>query len=526
MLSGIAKWLLIGFLLGVFFSPMAKGNSINASSCSSTDVQTAISSASSGDTVMVPSGSCTWSSTVHLANGVSLQGQTTCTGSPLTCKDNTVITMGNTGGGAALKISAASSVNVIVTGFTFQVVAADQNNGAINLGGDSSLQPVRFHHNHVVITSSTSTIGAIAVNGSFGLIDHVVFDNAGSNEHTLGIHGDWATAGFLSWSRPLSFGTNQALYIEDCVFNLTNQTDGLVDGYTGGRIVFRHNTAVFTGATSIGKDIMGFHGTDSGTYRSWFSSEVYSNTFTNNSGGLMTSFRSRGGTSLIYSNTYNGDSGFYGITLQNYRADGSGNASAWGNCDGTNWKLESIDPTTQAGRTNSTNGTVFWCNINRDTTATSNSTCSAITPGDTATAYFDGNPGGTGGGAAGYACRDNVGRTHNQALAPVYEWLNSPDPGIGAYGASAYIVKNRDFYAYTATFTGNSGDGSGLLSARPSSCTPMVAYWATDTQTLYQCSSANTWTPYYTPYAYPHPLQGLSSNGGLAPPMRLTALVQ
>ena len=37
-------------------------------------------------------------------------------------------------------------------------------------------------------------------------------------------------------------------------------------------------------------------------------------------------------------------------------------------------------------------------------------------------------------------------------------------------------------------------------------CTPLVAYWATDTSTLYQCSSPNIWTAYYTPYVYPHPL--------------------
>jgi len=26
--------------------------------------------------------------------------------------------------------------------------------------------------------------------------------------------------------------------------------------------------------------------------------------------------------------------------------------------------------------------------------------------------------------------------------------------------------------------------------------------------TLYKCTATNTWTAYYAPYAYPHPLQG------------------
>src|SRR5947208_1918072 len=35
---------------------------------------------------------------------------------------------------------------------------------------------------------------------------------------------------------------------------------------------------------------------------------------------------------------------------------------------------------------------------------------------------------------------------------------------------------------------------------------PGVGYWATDTNTLYVCTAPNTWSAYYTPYVYPHPL--------------------
>jgi len=55
-------------------------------------------------------------------------------------------------------------------------------------------------------------------------------------------------------------------------------------------------------------------------------------------------------------------------------------------------------------------------------------------------------------------------------------------------------------------FNGTAGIGQGLLKARPNTCAPSVGYWATDTNTLYTCTAPNTWTNFYTPYIYPHPL--------------------
>jgi hypothetical protein len=68
------------------------------------------------------------------------------------------------------------------------------------------------------------------------------------------------------------------------------------------------------------------------------------------------------------------------------------------------------------------------------------------------------------------------------------------------------------------------GVGCGPLSGRPATCSPGFAYWATDQSctnlsgmvgrapatpisgTLYKCTGTNTWTAYFTPLAYPHPL--------------------
>jgi hypothetical protein len=150
--------------------------------------------------------------------------------------------------------------------------------------------------------------------------------------------------------------------------------------------------------------------------------------------------------------------------------------------------------------------------------------------------------------SSGYACLDQPGRGKgdlirgdfpnaintrtgtiawpNQALEPVYEWLDTWNPVPGYPTESSFSVheptvlsQNRDYYAYNASFNGTSGVGSGLLSARPATCTPGVGYWATDQGEwnsnhggpdgqLYRCTATNTWTLYYTPYIYPHPLRG------------------
>ena len=82
------------------------------------------------------------------------------------------------------------------------------------------------------------------------------------------------------------------------------------------------------------------------------------------------------------------------------------------------------------------------------------------------------------------------------------------------YGGSMGLLPrpNRDYWFQGATFDGTSGVGFGPLSGRPNTCTLGVGYWATDTKTLYKCTSTNTWIAYYTPYVYPHPLRTLLSN--------------
>jgi hypothetical protein len=144
-----------------------------------------------------------------------------------------------------------------------------------------------------------------------------------------------------------------------------------------------------------------------------------------------------------------------------------------------------------------------------------------------------------------------------QALDPIYEWNNkasSLSSGANVNGSwEPQALANRDYYSDnslgspraqtspTSPFNGASGVGFGTLANRPTACTAGVGYFATDQGSwntssngfgngvLYKCTSTNTWTASYTPYAYPHPLaSGNPNSGGTSPsaPTNLTYTVK
>lgn len=173
----------------------------------------------------------------------------------------------------------------------------------------------------------------------------------------------------------------------------------------------------------------------------------------------------------------------------------------------------------------------------------------------------------------GYPCWAQPGRMPANgspvwgALAPMYTWQNVDDTTGNKVDlfigdpwvvdkppqVSNHVVENRDYYnavskdpegTCTGTcFDGTTGMGFGPLANRPSTCTHVtspdgddgggVAYFATDQGSwnqsssnpqginvsgadgvLYRCSATNTWTVHYTPYTYPHPLQGAVASSG------------
>ncbi|MBI4684779.1 MAG: hypothetical protein HY755_06230 [Nitrospirae bacterium] len=397
--------LIIGLLLNIVWnseSYAAIKNVVNSSgqpSCEAADVQTAINIASDGDTVFIPAGSCTWDTQVTVPNtkGIILMGAGV---------SKTTIIHG-TGSTASLKITGAEGKPFVVTGFTYDANYTAPSTGIFNVVGDCK----NFRIHHMTMKNNTGGGRFLHISGyTYGVIDHVTFDN---DYMGIGVYSGDATGADAAWERPLTLGTANAVYIEDCTFTQTGATGYFSnDGYHGARVVFRYNTVINEG--------LSFHGYDTGA-RSIHSWEIYNNTFTVTSGlSRGRAINIRGGTGVIFNNTITGNY-TNAIIFDYYRSCTNpdhvdcGGSTTWGQCQ-----------TLGKGRCDGTNPA-------------------------------DGNQDST-----GYPCKDQHGRTTDADLngiqdsSPVYEWNNTingadADISINTWNgcanpaASDHLQSGRDY---------------------------------------------------------------------------------
>lgn len=394
----------------------------------------------------------------------------------------------------------------------------------------------------------------------------------------VGAYGD------NSWAQADTFGQAGAFYIENNTFNYSSTAyfpTGCFDSEEGGRVVFRFNTGCpFVG--NHGLDSSGRYRSARSfeIYNNPFVAIV------NPNGNMYTGVFLRGGTGMIFNNNFNDVSGsdYVGsLVLVNSYRDTSGYAP-WGpsytaeECDGrgpfdTNTRTvyasftasssSTLDRTVASGSPGWTTNqwadgagityslvdtAIGWGSTIVSNTSNTIITSAAAQPGNGAA--HTASSGDVMQILASYPCTDQIGRgpgayisggnptpiaTVNQASDPTYEWLNSHN-GMNQSAISSanfHVQQNRDYYDWTSSFNGTSGVGSGALASRSSTCTVGVAYWATDQGNwnqsgrggqgeLFVCSATNTWTLYYTPYTYPHPLT--LGGGSPDPPTNLQAI--
>jgi len=321
----IAKWLSLAFLLSVLFASEVRATTINALTCSQTDVSTAIGQAATGDTVVIPlcPSGVSWTGNAAVGKGITLQGQ----GIGQTVLIDNVPKGSSNCGGAAPMLTVSSNVFFRLTGFTIQGSAPDSfvcQPGHVAISGSSPT----FRIDNIAFTNM-QTVGIRSWGSLFGVVDHCTFQGGHKNGLLIEHNGfGGASYGDGSWAAPTGLGSSQFIFIENCIFTDPSAVGaGAFDVDGGGRVVFRHNTAAF---------VVG-HGTEtSGRFRGMRAFEIYNNTFIPVQNSQFTGVYLRSGTGVIYNNTFN-DSGSNNwsniIIATNYR-DGQP-YPPWGQCNGT-----------------------------------------------------------------------------------------------------------------------------------------------------------------------------------------------
>ncbi len=302
--------------LGFDVSQCVTGKTVVAKSCSQFDVQNAVNSASPGDTVMVPAGTCTYTSPVIYVPSVNITKPLTLEGAGI---GNTIINAQI--GGQAFETAILLSSGDRLTGFTITGTQG-ASTGIVQVNG----QNFRIDHDYIDVTGSSPGISTSGQ--SSGVIDHDTFINGNPD---LSITG----AGASAWNFPDVFGTGNTIIIENDTFNHTVINDGAVDAYNGANWVFRYNKV-------IGEVTIGNHGLDSGGQPSPRDFEVYNNTFYNPYGHWVWPMNFRGGTGVIFNNNVSAAGGSFDsfAILESYRSCASlcsgGLCATWGLCNGTN----------------------------------------------------------------------------------------------------------------------------------------------------------------------------------------------
>jgi hypothetical protein len=287
-------------LFVLIFSPLF-ADTHTAASCSRADVGTAITAASSGDTVSVPAGSATWDTNLVITKGLYIIGAGI---------GSTNITSNYTGSGDRLNTSgfiisyepATPALNepFRLSGFTFNC-AAKCYGIFLHISGATPITQVRVDHNRVynVSTTGDGPRHTIALHGAiWGVADNNIFDSG--YQSVDGYDPEWSVRNFY-------FGTADMWYFEDNTFIGGGSGLCIIRSADSARWCSRYNIYDATSCTGGLYPWHDAHGNQPSACNSVMGVEIYNNTLTIGSYGVDI-FQQRGGKSLCYNNTVNGAS--------------------------------------------------------------------------------------------------------------------------------------------------------------------------------------------------------------------------
>lgn len=330
-----------------------------ALSASEWDVLIAMNLTTNGDTINIPAGSAHWTTNLTITKGISLIGAGSNSVTGTIIYDDIPDGSDSLGSLASvINIPTMLGLSYRVSGINFPTTStrsADLATALVDVNGLSRL--VRL--DHLFFDTPQHRQRLITVYDAFGVADHIYFssivrciDFQGGNSMVLGVTD--RTDGTGSWCAPDFWGTTNYFYVEDSTFLGTGSAEAFTDAFNGARYVVRHCT------------LHNGHLDSHENTRPVRQVEIYNNDMTaDDDNGLM--YYSRGGSSIIFSNTTHG---FYGSSaiLVNYR---TGEAiPPWGQAYGTNvWDNHSPSAFYSGSHTGTNGGTGFLIDSNASWTA-------------------------------------------------------------------------------------------------------------------------------------------------------------
>ena len=270
-----------------------------AASAAYSDVASAVAGAADGDTVVIPAGTATWSSTLNVGSkGISIIGAGT---------GSTII---NNAAGKLIQWSNTNSKFVRLSGIRFN--NSDNQTPIVAVAGPAT----KVRVDHCYFNKGDCAIGTNYWPGSvgsgpvYGVADHCTFVNMKRayfamdcriTDSAIGPPGNYD--GATAWTEPIQPGSDKMMYFEDNQFtwdnNLTDaNAQGGLYGQYGGKACFRYN--ILTGMDGC----VDAHGDSPSTSTIYY--EVYNNTFNHgNHLGQGEAMWQRGGQWIVHDNTFN-----------------------------------------------------------------------------------------------------------------------------------------------------------------------------------------------------------------------------
>lgn len=314
---------------------------VGPTDCSASAVQSAVTSAANGDIVeLTCTGTVSWTSTITIPNtkGVTLR-VANATNTPKGSANHPLTITSTAAANPNIYINCANGFFSRVSGFKF-TTSGNPSNGSINVRGngqdcfriDNNIwDGFEFGHADLegIITVGGRGTGTYTNGVLYGLIDNNTMRNSCFDDgyciivqepYQYGGSG-FAYSGRNSWERAFAFGSADFTFIEDnLIETLTVYARHFIVGIRGGRYVARYNTFTSNIAGAGQTEQIDAHGhcICDGIGMGTRGGEIYGNT---HSGSEVNVFHLlRGGTWLVYDNTFSSTPDTTYMAIEEYRA--------------------------------------------------------------------------------------------------------------------------------------------------------------------------------------------------------------